>query len=550
MIGVIARSSDHPVVKEFFELFKTPWEFYRSGGQYDVVLCAENGEVREATAQLVLIYGVHSCSHDAENGLSTNSHQGNNLLLYRGREIPIYGSCVVFQEERDSTLNDSASGYSAMSVRGSSRGAVVRIGYDLFGEVRGLLTTGQPPANAASPTLELHIAVLRDLIIESGVPLVEIPPVPDGYRFIACLTHDVDHPSIRQHVLDHTTLGFLYRATLVSLWSLLHGRLQFAKALKNWWAVLKLPFVYLGLANDFWLQFDRYTKLEDGAHSTFFVVPFPDCPGEGKRGPAPNYRASRYGIQQIADSVHRLMSEGCEIGLHGIDAWCDSSKGQRELDEVRRVTGDREVGVRMHWLYADEQTPAMLEKAGAVYDSTVGYNETIGYRAGTTQAYRPFGVARLLELPLHVMDTALFFPSYLDLSAAEARDRIAGIINNAAHYGGSFVVNWHDRSIAPERLWDDTYVDLVGELKARNAWLATAGDAVGWFRKRRSVEFQNVDLASGTARIRIDTKSSDQLPGLQVLLHHGKTTRQIPVDTVIEESRSTSNAATSCVVVS
>ena len=55
---------------------------------------------------------------------------------------------------------------------------LARIGYDLFGEVRTLLTVGQPPENASIPTLELHIALLRDLIVVCGFPLVEIPPVP------------------------------------------------------------------------------------------------------------------------------------------------------------------------------------------------------------------------------------------------------------------------------------------------------------------------------------------------------------------------------------
>ena len=107
----------------------------------------------------------------------------------------------------------------------SGERVLARIGYDLFGEVRTLLTVGQPPANADMPALELHIAFLRDLITGCGVPLVEIPPVPDGYRFIACLTHDVDHPSIRQHKWDHTVFGFLYRAVFGSLNNVIHGRM-------------------------------------------------------------------------------------------------------------------------------------------------------------------------------------------------------------------------------------------------------------------------------------------------------------------------------------
>ena len=61
---------------------------------------------------------------------------------------------------------------------------VVRIGYDLFHEVRTILTLGQPPANASMPSVDLHIALLRDLIVEWAGPLVEIPPVPDGHRLI------------------------------------------------------------------------------------------------------------------------------------------------------------------------------------------------------------------------------------------------------------------------------------------------------------------------------------------------------------------------------
>jgi len=63
------------------------------------------------------------------------------------------------------------------------------------------------------------------------------------------------------------------------------------------------------------------------------------------------------------------------------------------------------------------------------------------------------------------MDTALFFPAYLDLSPNEAHKQVGSIIENALRFGGSVTVNWHDRSIAPERLWGDFYVELVDELK-------------------------------------------------------------------------------------
>ena len=174
---------------------------------------------------------------------------------------------------------------------------MARIGYDLFAEVRTLLTAGQPKLNAGIPTLDLHIALLRDLIVASGVPLVEIPPVPDGFRFIACLTHDVDHPSIRRHKWDHTMFGFLVSCSSSALWSMFSGDgCPFEIYLTNWAAALKLPFVYMGFAKDFWRGFeDRYLELEKGLCSTFFVIPFKNCPGTKFSRPGPWFRAARYG---------------------------------------------------------------------------------------------------------------------------------------------------------------------------------------------------------------------------------------------------------------
>jgi len=400
---------------------------------------------------------------------------------------------------------------------------LARIGYDLFSEIRTLLTVGQPVANASSPALDLHIAFLRDLITRSGVPLVEIPPVPDGYQFVACLTHDVDHPAIRRHKWDHTMFGFLYRATFGSLRSVLRGRMSVRNMFKNWAAALKLPFVHFGLMKDFWRNFDdRYMELEKGLRSTFFVIPFGGRAGNTSSGPAPSIRAAQYGAQDIAGAIQKLTAAGCEVGLHGIDAWMDSAEGRRELDEIRRVTGVSEVGVRMHWLYYDQQSPATLEAAGASYDSTFGYNETVGYRAGTTQVYKPLDANQLLELPLHIMDTAFFYPSHLALSESQAKKLLALMLDNAVRRGGTLTVNWHDRSLAPERLWGAFYSDLIQDLKHRNAWFATAGQATAWFRKRRSVRFQSEGIAPGAVKARVGVDQRDNLPALRLRIYNAR----------------------------
>ncbi len=56
MIGVVSNETERPAVVEFFELFKTPWEFYRAGAHYDVLLCS-NSPVPENNARLLFLYG-------------------------------------------------------------------------------------------------------------------------------------------------------------------------------------------------------------------------------------------------------------------------------------------------------------------------------------------------------------------------------------------------------------------------------------------------------------------------------------------------------------
>jgi len=517
MIGVIADSEDFDVVREFFELFKTPWEFYRADQQYEVLLCAADVPF-DVTANLVLVYAGRKVSFDEKRNISINKRvDGFCVLSAKQTEIPIYGGAVSLTTSATPLLSHQNGRECAAFYERIGHTKYVRVGYDLFGEIRLLLTKGQPPAQAHIPTLELHFDFLRRWIIGSGTPLVEIPPVPGGYRFIACLTHDVDHPFIRRHALDHTTVGFLFRTVVFWFWDLVRGRITFRNVITNWKATLKLPFILLGLAKDFWSNFDeQYASIEKGLPATFFVVPFQGRPGIGSKGRSPKRRAAGYGARDVAGPISRIIKAGNEVCLHGIDAWCDRTRARGEMDEIRSLTGAQEIGVRMHWLYQNEQTPSVLEEAGADYDSTAGYAETIGYRAGATQAYKPMGANRLLELPLHVMDTALFYLSYLGLTHRGAMERLAPIFDNAVRYGGCLTVNWHDRSLAPERLWGATYYELLNELQRRDPWFATAGDAVAWFRKRRAAAFVANSADPGTVQVQLAGGFDHNLPGLRL----------------------------------
>jgi hypothetical protein len=525
IIGVLARPDDYETVREFFELFKTPWEFCRRGRRYRVVLQANGGPVDD-NADVVLLYGCEATPFDHAHTRLPGTPLRNPTLSWYGERLPIYGTAVPFALADGASDVVLAETHEPVAWASRSEGqTVVRVGYDLFREIRHLLTQGQPSTHAAIPTLERHIALLRSWIVGTGIPVVEIPPVPPGRRFIVCLTHDLDHPSLRFHRLDLTTFGFLYRAIIGSVVKACRGRLSLSALRRNLSAALALPFVHLGWAEDFWFGFDRYLQIEKGLASTFFVIPIKGDPGRTVNGPAPSLRASAYAASDIADRVRSLASAGSEVGVHGIDAWLDSSRGSEEREAVSRVAGIQAAGVRMHWLFFDDQSPARIEQVGFDYDSTFGYNETVGFRAGTLQAFRPLTAKRLLELPLHVMDTALFYPSHLNLTPDAAMKIVLPLVDEAEQHGGALTINWHDRSIAPERLWDGFYLDLLDDLKRRDAWFPTAAQAVAWFRRRRAVRFEQQKDGSVIVR---SSALGDGLPGLTVRTHKPRPSDRSP----------------------
>jgi len=521
MIGVVAPLSAVPVVREFFELFKTPWQMHSPGCRCDVLLCFDS-EVPASEARLVLVFGPQEQPVDRTEGWTLGPVR-DGLVLSRGSDrLPLYSACRTFRDAESSTLVEESSTEIAALEKRCGEQKVVRIGYDLTAEVRYLLTQGQPRTFARIPTLDLHIAFVRELIVAHGVPLTEIPPVPEGYNFIACLTHDVDHPRVRNHCCDHTMFGFVVRALFGSVFDWMRGRFSFQQVAGCYRAAFSLPFVYGGWAPDFWNLFVRYREIEKEARSTFFVIPKRGVAGRDAKGRQPAKRAGKYSLPDIQDDLRELVSAGGEVAVHGIDAWCDAASGRDELARVHEFASGAETGVRMHWLFFDEGSPARLEQAGYSYDSTVGYADTVGYRAGTVQVFKPLNAERLLELPMHAMDTAMYYLSYMSLSPSEVKKELNGLVEKAVRLGGVLTINWHDRSLGPERFWDGPYLDLLEELRRRGAWMPTAGEAVAWFRNRRGVSMEGREFSEDRLQGELAAESgAESLPGLRLRTYPG-----------------------------
>lgn len=510
MIGVVCKREERHVVEEFFELFKTPWEHHHAGRRYDVVVCTTDA-TGDIDAGLLIVYGSDHRRLDHAHGLSIQMRRTGQRVSCDGREVPVYGPLAYFA----STAVQGCPSVVRIDTPEPFR-RLIRVGYDLFDEVLYLLSTGQPPENAHIPALELHIDLLRRWIVGAGLSLVEVPPIPAGHDLVACLTHDIDFLRITDHGLNRTFWGFIYRALPGSFFKALRGRIPWSRFWRNVGAVASLPWVHLGLCRDFWLQFENYARIEQGLGATYFFIPFKNRVGDRVFLRKSDRRATCYDVQDARHWIAFLMDRGYEIGLHGIDAWHDTEKAQLERDAITKVTGTEEIGARMHWLCFDAHSARLLEDAGFTYDSTCGYNDTVGFRAGTAQVFRPPGARQILEVPLHIQDLALFSPIWLNLNEAQAEERCNAVVRHVQRFGGAVTILWHERSLAPERLWGDFYVKLIDELKARRTWFATAAHVAEWFRLRRAIAFKRPRHVENELDLRLDAVPQAPMPGFIV----------------------------------
>ena len=171
-------------------------------------------------------------------------------------------------------------------------------------------------------------------------------------------------------------------------------------------------------------SFDRILEDErrSGASSTFFLLA--DHAHEFDGAAAESYERLRPRL------VETLLEAKAEVGLHGsYSAAADARRIADEKERLERLSGPVQ-GQRYHYLRIDpHRNLGSLEAAGFAYDSSLGFGDAVGFRAGIAHPFRPWDFEReaphdLIEVPLAAMDVTLSAERYLNLSVDEAGARL------------------------------------------------------------------------------------------------------------------------------
>jgi len=227
-----------------------------------------------------------------------------------------------------------------------------------------------------------------------------------------------------------------------------------------------------------YMNFDQIMQLEEkyGAKSSFYFLTAKEDP-----------RRFRYDIEDTENELGLILDKGWEVGLHGgYYSYDEFNKIEVEKNDLVKVLGKEIIGFRNHYLrFKVPDSWELLSKAGFKYDTTIGYNDMIGFRNGMCHPFRPYNLTEkrsidILEIPLVIMDGALF---EVTNSFEDAWQYTKKLIDVVETYHGVITILWHNYvfNCPFRRQWKKLYEKILAYGYEKNAWMTSGEEIYKWW---------------------------------------------------------------------
>ncbi|WP_252234919.1 polysaccharide deacetylase family protein [Clostridium sp. CH2] len=285
----------------------------------------------------------------------------------------------------------------------------------------------------------------------------------ENHKFGACLTHDVDRPFKYTYALKNDI-----------------KRLKSINIYNNMKDVILHTMKNIDYKYDPYYTFDYIRKVEKkyNFNSSFYFM----------TGGETNYD-NNYQINNpiIINLIKKLEEDNCEVGYH----YSFNASEKYILRENEKKILDSKVinkiyGGRNHYLrFRSPQSWNIGEKTGLLYDTTLGYNDIVGFRCGLCTPYRVFDIFEnkeldLWEIPLVIMDGALKNGKSVELSTDNSIREIIKYIEIVKKYNGIFTLLWHNSSFN-DSMWlgsKKVYENVLKYLYENEAFVLTGREII------------------------------------------------------------------------
>ncbi len=339
------------------------------------------------------------------------------------------------------------------------------------------------------PTISTYCKLLKDLLDELYKSNLKTLPIwPNGKEYAIVLSHDVDAP------LSYIDVDF--RKKLIA--RNLHKK-EYLEFFKSYLGLAKTIFkkafgILPSMKNDPNFCFDKWMDFQERllTKSAFYVAPI--CSAD-------KYADSRdvnyiYNRKEMIDMMKIIIERGWEIGLHpSINSWKNKNYIHQEkylLEDA--LDGYLLAGVRHHYWSMDNEIPertiSIHKEAGFKYDSSLGLNDSPGFRRSIAWPFNPYNKSTnaaldILEIPPTLMDGGIF---YRDVSVAAGKKEILEHIDITFKHRGAVVLDWHLEQMNFERLngAGKALVEALTEVSDdENIFWASPKEIYEWWVERR-----------------------------------------------------------------
>jgi len=311
------------------------------------------------------------------------------------------------------------------------------------------------------------------------------PLWPKGREFAVCLTHDVD--MVARRATPAQALRSVRAASKSSSALELAQRVTRAAGRAARYGISRRPSIDRTLAEAMAIERDL------GVCASYLFalhcesLDALDCVYRATDACAVHGRA-----RTIADVVRMVRDSGFDVGLHGsYRSATNADVLRREKQELEAIVGGPVVSTRQHYLHFEiSTTPAVHEQVGLRADSSLGFNRSVGFRAGTSLPFWHFDLrARrsldVLEIPLIVQESPLLSTAALELDGDTALAIVRSLLDSVASVGGVFTFLIHPHNIAnPQFL--TIFRGTIEYGLQRGAWFASLRDIDRWWREREA----------------------------------------------------------------
>lgn len=218
------------------------------------------------------------------------------------------------------------------------------------------------------------------------------------------------------------------------------------------------------------------------------------------------YNISKIKFRKLFDDI---LNDGHEIALHTSKfAFDHPVRIMKEKNKLEQLTGLPVKGVRQHYLRL--RFPKIwqyFEQANCDYDSSCGYNNSIGFRAGTCFPFPTYNfehqkLNRLLELPISIMDYPLI--EYKN-TITERWEKFIELFETIQRSKGLFNILWHPHNLA-EPSFRPFWQKMLDWLENMEFYNATLHHIYQWLSGRENVMLKQFTVTSEDIEIILDSK--------------------------------------------